>query len=62
MSELIICLNPVIQKTMIMKTFEKNSVNRAVKSQWNCSGKGVNVCRVMNQLHQNNILLTQSNE
>ena len=61
MSELIVCLNPVIQKTMIMKIFEKDSVNRAVKSQWNCSGKGVNVCRVMNQLHQNNILLTQSN-
>ncbi|BFU24868.1 tagatose-6-phosphate kinase, putative [Entamoeba histolytica HM-1:IMSS-B] len=61
MTVLVVCLNPVIQKTMIFKKFLKGEVNRAKESFWCASGKGVNVCRVLQQQSIPHILLTQNN-
>ncbi|ELP93027.1 Tagatose-6-phosphate kinase, putative [Entamoeba invadens IP1] len=61
MSVVVVCLNPVIQKTLKFSLLSVGEVNRAKESYWCSSGKGVNVCRVLTQLHVPNVLLTQVN-
>lgn len=55
-----ICLNPVLQKTIVLKGLHENEVNRSNEYYFDASGKGVNVSRVLTQLEQNVIYLTQS--
>lgn len=55
-----LCVNPVIQKTIIFSTLNAGSVNRAEESYWDASGKGLNVCRVLTQLGEPCVLLTQT--
>jgi len=48
---LTICLNPVLQKTLVFScNIEKNDVNRALSHRFDVSGKGINVSRVLTQL------------
>ena len=46
---LVVCLNPVIQKTLVFERLELDSVNRARVVRTDASGKGVNVARVLSQ-------------
>jgi len=56
---LTICLNPVIQKTILLPQLVENQVNRSNQYFTDASGKGVNVTRVLTQLGENAIHLTQ---
>ncbi|MGL1890776.1 MAG: PfkB family carbohydrate kinase [Spirochaetaceae bacterium] len=47
---LTICLNPVIQKTLQLSSFNSGEVNRTNTYRTDASGKGVNVTRVLAQL------------
>ncbi len=57
---LVVCLNPTIQKTIIVKELQENEVNRSSAYRTDASGKGVNVTRVLSQLGAEVIHLTQS--
>lgn len=57
---LTVCLNPVIQKTMFIKSLNENNLNRSSEYYMTASGKGINVSRVLNQLGIENIHLTHS--
>ncbi|MCK5674810.1 MAG: tagatose-6-phosphate kinase [Spirochaetales bacterium] len=57
---LVICLNPTIQKTIILKKLNENEVNRSSEYRTDASGKGVNVTRVLSQLGTEAVHLTQS--
>ena len=57
---LVICLNPTIQKTIILKKLNENEVNRSSEYRTDASGKGVNVTRVLSQLGTEVVHLTQS--
>jgi len=57
---LVICLNPTIQKTIIINDLKENEVNRSSEYRTDASGKGVNVTRVLSQLGANAVHLTQS--
>ncbi len=46
---LVVCLNPVIQKTLVFDTLAIDHVNRARIVRTDASGKGVNVARVLSQ-------------
>lgn len=50
MKILCVCLNPAIQRTIVFDDFLINNVNRAKKFREDASGKGVNSCRVLNQI------------
>jgi len=56
---LTICLNPVIQKTIFLPQLIENQVNRSEEYYTDASGKGVNVTRVLTQLGQSVVHLTQ---
>lgn len=56
---LTICLNPVIQKTIFLSQLIENQVNRSQEYYTDASGKGVNVTRVLTQLGQPVVHLTQ---
>ncbi len=45
-----VCLNPTFQRTVSLSRLDKGEVNRAVESRLDVSGKGINVCRVLQQL------------
>lgn len=47
---LTLCLNPTIQKTLLFPPICRGNVNRALYTQTDASGKGVNVSRVLTQL------------
>ena len=53
MKILCVCLNPAIQRTIVFDDFLINNVNRAKKFREDASGKGVNSCRVLNQIQKN---------
>lgn len=55
-----VCLNPTIQKTIILKNLRENEVNRSSVYRTDASGKGVNVTRVLTQLGSTAAHLTQS--
>ena len=57
---LIVCLNPTIQKTIILNNLKENEVNRSSNFRTDASGKGVNVTRVLTQLKSSAAHLTQS--
>jgi len=56
---LCICLNPVIQKTIILPQLNENEVNRSHEYYTDASGKGVNASRVLTQLGEQVVHLTQ---
>lgn len=45
-----VCLNPVLQKTLILPHLYENEVNRSGEYYLDASGKGVNVSRVLQQM------------
>ena len=46
---LVVCLNPVIQNTLVFGSLRKGEVNRSAEHRIDASGKGVNVARVLRQ-------------
>ena len=54
-----ICLNPVLQKTLVLNSLHENEVNRSGEYYFDASGKGVNVSRVLTELGEDVIHLTQ---
>lgn len=60
LSFLTVCLNPTLQKTIVLKNLWENEVNRSGEYYLDASGKGVNVSRVLVQLGENVIHLTQA--
>ena len=59
-SYLCVCLNPVVQKTLVFKDLAKDEVNRAVEHRVDASGKGVNVTRILAQTGRRAVHLTQA--
>lgn len=57
---LVVCLNPVIQKTLVFEGLELDRVNRARVVRTDASGKGVNVARVLSQRGAETVHLTQA--
>jgi fructose-1-phosphate kinase PfkB-like protein len=57
---LCVCLNPVIQKTLVFRHLHPGDVNRAKAHRVDASGKGVNVARVLAQTGRRSIHLTQT--
>lgn len=57
---LTVCLNPVIQNTLVFSSVQLDQVNRAVQHRVDASGKGVNVTRVLTQLGQPCVHLTHA--
>lgn len=47
---LTVCLNPVLQKTLLFNNFAVGKVNRTERYYYDASGKGVNVSRALKQL------------
>jgi 1-phosphofructokinase family hexose kinase len=58
-SYLAVCLNPVIQTTLVFPGLAKGEVNRTSEHRVDASGKGVNAARVLGQLGKRAIHLTQ---
>ena len=56
---LAVCLNPVIQNTIVFGRLTKGEVNRTSEYRVDASGKGINVARVLGQLHYEVTHLTQ---
>jgi 1-phosphofructokinase/tagatose 6-phosphate kinase len=57
---LCVCLNPVIQKTLVFPHLVPGEVNRSQLHRVDASGKGVNVARVLAQTGRPSIHLTQA--
>jgi 1-phosphofructokinase/tagatose 6-phosphate kinase len=57
---LAVCLNPTIQKTLVLEGVKPGQVNRAIASRTDASGKGVNVARVLGQLGAKVVHLTHA--
>lgn len=57
---LAVCLNPVIQNTLVFYAVTPDQVNRAARYRVDASGKGVNVTRVLTQLGQDCVHLTHA--
>lgn len=57
---LAICLNPALQRTVVLPELREGDVNRATESRVDASGKGVNVARVLTQLGARATHLTQA--
>lgn len=57
---LAVCLNPTLQKTLVLSSTRPGDVNRCLKSRLDASGKGVNVARVLGQLGETGIHLTHA--
>lgn len=47
---LTVCLNPTLQKTVVLEDLREGAVNRAVGNRTDASGKGVNVARALQHL------------
>ncbi len=56
---LTICLNPVLQKTIVLSELLENQVNRSKEYYFDISGKGINLSRVLSQLGEKVCHLTQ---
>lgn len=59
---LIVCLNPTIQKTIILNELNENEVNRSPEYRTDAAGKGVNTTRILTQLGSSAVHLTQSGD
>jgi 1-phosphofructokinase/tagatose 6-phosphate kinase len=57
---LTVCLNPTLQKTLVVSSVRPGEVNRCLKSRLDASGKGVNVARVLVQLGERCTHLTHT--
>jgi 1-phosphofructokinase/tagatose 6-phosphate kinase len=57
---LTLCLNPVLQKTIVLHGLEENKVNRSSEYYFDAAGKGVITSRVLIQLNDRVIHLTQA--
>ncbi len=57
---LCVCLNPVIQKTLVFPRLVPGEVNRSAEHRVDASGKGLNVARVLAQTGRRAIHLTQA--
>ena len=57
---LTVCLNPVLQKTIVLERLWENEVNRSREYYFDASGKGVNTCRVLTELGEDAILISQA--
>ncbi len=57
---LAVCLNPTLQKTLVVSSTRPGEVNRCLKSRLDASGKGVNVARVLGQLGEDCTHLTHA--
>jgi fructose-1-phosphate kinase PfkB-like protein len=57
---LTVCLNPVIQKTLLFDGLQLDEVNRAREHRVDASGKGINVSRVLRETGRRAIHLTQA--
>ncbi len=57
---LTVCLNPTLQKTILLDRFVQNEVNRSSEHYLDAAGKGVNVTRVLRELGRNAIHLTNA--
>jgi 1-phosphofructokinase family hexose kinase len=55
-----VCLNPVVQKTLVLPRLLEDEVNRSCEQYVEASGKGVNVTRVLTQLGERATHLTQA--
>lgn len=53
-----VCLNPTLQKTLVLDRLVENEVNRSDEYYLDASGKGVNVARVLTHLGEQAIHLT----
>lgn len=58
-SYLVVCLNPVIQTTLVFGRLAKGEVNRTSEYRVDPSGKGINAARVLGQVGRRAINLTQ---
>lgn len=56
---LAVCLNPVIQKTLVFARVARGEVNRCSEYRVDASGKGINVARVLGQLGREATHLSQ---
>lgn len=56
---LTVCMNPTLQKTLLFSVVHNNEVNRTAEHRIDVSGKGINVCRVLEQLGKKATHLTQ---
>jgi fructose-1-phosphate kinase PfkB-like protein len=56
---LVVCLNPVIQNTLVFGHLATGEVNRTGEHRADASGKGINVARVLGQTGREAIQLTQ---
>jgi 1-phosphofructokinase/tagatose 6-phosphate kinase len=56
---LCVCLNPVIQKTLVFKTIEPGEVNRTANWRIDVAGKGIIPTRILTQLGEHAVHLTQ---
>ena len=59
---LVLCLNPTLQRTLVFTSVVPGQVNRTVGHREDASGKGVNVTRILSQLDEQVLHLTQSGE
>ena len=57
---LTVCLNPTLQKIIILPDLHENEVNRSNNYYLAASGKGINVSRVLVQLGEQSLHLTQA--
>jgi fructose-1-phosphate kinase PfkB-like protein len=57
---LAVCLNPTLQRTVVLPRLRLGAVNRAASQRTDASGKGINVARVFVQLGGRGIQLTQA--
>jgi len=57
---LVVCLNPTVQRTFSLDRLERGQVNRVRGFRVDASGKGVNVARILRQLGEGVVHLTQT--
>lgn len=57
---LVVCLNPTMQRTIVLPNLHLNEVNRAGEARLDIAGKGVNATRVLRQLDRNAVHLTHA--
>ncbi len=55
---MVVCLNPVLQKTLVYQSFRKGEVNRTAEYRLDAAGKGVCAARVLTQLGERVVHLT----
>jgi 1-phosphofructokinase/tagatose 6-phosphate kinase len=57
---LAVCLNPTLQRTIVLDTLRENEVNRSTEYYLDAAGKGVNVARILGQLGAKAVHLTHA--